>query len=70
MNQVPRAAIGAHIRKELSAAGVRILKTDIGIRVGFATAMLYGSAPCLMRGSDKAAEEISALVDEITRIKI
>jgi len=67
MNGVTRSAMSPHIRKELKAAGAKVLRSEVGQRVGFATAMLYGSAPALM-GASKANDEIKALVNEIRRL--
>lgn len=66
LNGVTRSAMPDHIRSELTEAGLRVLKTEIGQRTAFPTAILYGSAPALMGSSAaKAADEIARLVNEI-----
>lgn len=69
LNGCTRSALPAHIRAELKAAGVKVLRSEIGSRVAFQTAMLYGTAPAAMGSvAAKAAGEIEALVNEIGRL--
>lgn len=69
LNGCTRSALPAHIRAELKAAGVKVLKAEVGSRVAFQTAMLYGTAPAFMGSiAAKAAGEIEALVNEIGRL--
>jgi chromosome partitioning protein len=64
-----RSALPAHIRSELKGAGVKVLRTEIGQRVAFPTAMLYGSAPCFMGSSAaKAAAEVAQLANELSKL--
>lgn len=66
MNGGSRSALAAHIRREVESTGAAVLATSIGRRVVYGEAMLAGSAPCWMgAGARQAAEEISALADEI-----
>ena len=61
-------SITAHIRAELEARKMKVMKVEIGQRVAFAEAALHGSAPCWMgmgRDVKPAADEIAALVDEL-----
>jgi chromosome partitioning protein len=69
LNGATRSAMPDHIRAELKAAGVRVLRSQVGQRVAFATAQLYGSGPALMGSSARqAAAEVRALVNEIGRL--
>ena len=69
LNGCTRSALPAHIRAELKAAGVKVLKAEVGSRVAFQTAMLYGTTPAAMGSiAAKAAGEIEALVNEIGRL--
>ncbi len=69
LNGCARSAMPAHIRAELEAVGVRVLRAEIGQRVAFPTSQLFGSAPATMgAGARAAAAEIRALVDETRRL--
>ena len=69
LNGCSRSAMPAHIRAELQGVGVRVLRAEIGQRVAFPTAQLYGSGPAAMGASAKAAaDEIRALVSEVRRL--
>jgi len=58
-----------HIRAELQGVGVRVLRAEIGQRVAFPAAQLYGSGPAAMGASARtAAEEIRALVSEVRKV--
>lgn len=66
MNGAARAALTAHIRKEVAATGARVLNAAISRRVAYAEAMLGGTAPCWMgSGAKAAADEIAALADAV-----
>lgn len=69
LSAVGRSALPEHIRKELKKAGANVMRPEIGNRVAYATAALYGSAPVWM-GSDaqKAREEVSAVADVLMRL--
>jgi chromosome partitioning protein len=66
LNGVSRSAIAPHIRQELESAGMKVAKAEIHQRTAFAVAALNGTAPCWMGATArKAAEDISALADEL-----
>lgn len=66
LNATGNTALVEHIRSELKAAGLSVMKTKIGQRVAFAEAQLHGSAPCWMGASaNKASAEIKALTSEL-----
>lgn len=69
LNGCSRSAMPAHIRAELQGVGVRVLRAEIGQRVAFPAAQLYGSGPAAMGASARtAAEEIRALVSEVRKV--
>jgi chromosome partitioning protein len=69
LNGCSRSAMPGHIRAELQGVGVRVLRAEIGQRVAFPTAQLYGSGPAAMGASARAAaDEIRALVSEVRKV--
>jgi chromosome partitioning protein len=66
LNATGRTVLVEHIRSELKAAGMSVMKTQIGQRIAFAEAQLHGSAPCWMgKSAQKASAEIKALTSEL-----
>jgi len=66
LNATGRTVLVEHIRNELKAAGMSVMKTQIGQRIAFAEAQLHGSAPCWMgKSAQKASSEIKALTSEL-----
>lgn len=73
LNATTRSAMPAHIRKELTSAGVKVLRTEVGQRVVFSAAQLHGCGPAeipggLTESAKKAAAEISELLQELRRL--
>lgn len=66
LNACGHSTLVAHIDRELTAAGLSVMRTRISQRVAFAEAQLHGSAPCWMgTAAHKAAAEIAALTSEL-----
>lgn len=70
MNGKLRANLPETIKAELEQLGIKVAKTAIGERIAYPEASMLGSAPVWMGAkARKAAEEISALADELTKLK-
>jgi len=59
------SVIARHIRSELEAAGLAVLKNEMANRVAYPEAMLWGATPSLMSWKAPAAREIAAIADEV-----
>lgn len=62
------SVIARHIRKELAEAGVPVLDNEMGNRVAYPEASLWGATPSLISWKGLAAKEIAAIADEIDAV--
>jgi chromosome partitioning protein len=62
------SVIVRHIRDELRAAGFPLLDSELGNRVAYGEAALFGATPTLTAPRGAAASEIAALAGEIERL--
>jgi chromosome partitioning protein len=61
----PGSVIAREIRAQMAEAGLPLLATEIGNRVGYCEAALLGSTPTLSEPKGIAAQEIERLAQEI-----
>jgi len=61
----PGSVIAREIRAQMLEAGLQLLNTEIGNRVGYSEAALLGSTPTLSAPNGAAAQEIARLAQEI-----
>lgn len=54
-----------HTRDQFAAFSVPVLRTEVMLRTPFQTARFHGTTPIIMEPKGKAAEEITALAQEI-----
>jgi chromosome partitioning protein len=59
------SVIARHVREELTAAGVPVLKNEMVNRVAYPEAMLWGATPSLISWKGPAAREVAAIADEV-----
>jgi chromosome partitioning protein len=59
------SVIARHIRGELQEAGFPLLKTELGTRVAYPEAALFGATPSMTEPKGAAAAEIQALTQEV-----
>ncbi len=57
--------ISRHIRAELIEAGFPVLRNEMGNRVAYAEAALWGATPTMLDRTGAAARDIAAIADEI-----
>ncbi len=69
LTQVVRnSVVGRHMRKEMSEAGYKLMKSEICHRVAYTEAALMGSVPTLSQPRGAAALEVAALAREADKI--
>lgn len=59
------SVIARHIRSELAEAGLPVLRSEMTNRVTYPEASLWGATPSLTDRRGSAAQEISAVADEV-----
>jgi chromosome partitioning protein len=60
-----RTALGKGARQALTASGLPVLKTELGLRIAYQEAIAAGMAPTTFAPRDMAAHEVRALFDEV-----
>jgi chromosome partitioning protein len=62
------SVIAKHIRSELTDAGLPVLHNEMGNRVAYPEATLWGATPSLISWKGPAAREIAAIADEVDMV--
>jgi len=69
LTQTTRESVVAkHIRSELTGAGLPVLTSEMGNRVAYPEAALWGATPSLISWKGHAAKEIAAIADEVDMV--